>query len=208
MTRHQALIVACLNVCAASAAAADPPHVEISNPHIKAKLHLPDAKNGFYRATRFDWSGIISSLEYHGHNFYGPWFTQYDPAVRDFIYKGSDIVVGAASGVTGPADEFQKPLGYETAKPGDTFVKVGVGVLRKPDNGSYAFFKNFEIVDPGKWNVRRGKDYVEFTQELNDPATGYGYTYRKTVRLASDKPEMTIEHDLRNTGRMPIHTNV
>ena len=54
----------------------------------------------------------------------------------------------------------------------------------------------------------QGKDYVEFTQELNDPATGYGYTYRKTVRLAAGKPEMTIEHSLKNTGRQPIRSNV
>ena len=27
-------------------------------------------------------------MEYQGHNFYRPWFTRYDPSVRDFIYKG------------------------------------------------------------------------------------------------------------------------
>jgi hypothetical protein len=208
--RHKALTLtmACLSVCAGAALAADPPQVEISSPYIKAKLYLPDAQNGFYRATRFDWSGVISSLEYHGHNFYGPWFSQYDPSVRDFIYKDSDIVAGAASAMTGPADEFQKPLGYDTAKAGGTFVKIGVGVLRKADEESYASFKKFEIVDPGKWSIRKGRDYVEFTQVLNDPATGYGYTYRKTVRLASGQPEMTIEHSLKNTGRLPIRSNV
>ena len=74
--------------------AADPPQAEIRNQHIKAKLYLPDAQAGFYRGTRFDWSGVIYSLEYQGHDFYGPWFTKYDPAVRDFIYKDADIVVG------------------------------------------------------------------------------------------------------------------
>ena len=38
------------------------PQAEISNGMIKARLYLPDAENGYYRATRFDWSGIISSL--------------------------------------------------------------------------------------------------------------------------------------------------
>jgi hypothetical protein len=56
--------------------------------------------------------------------------------------------------------------------------------------------------------VRKGADFVEFTQELNDGATGYGYIYRKTIRLVSGKPEMTIEHSLKNTGRQAIHTNV
>ena len=184
--------------------AADYPQAEISNGQIRAKLYLPDAKAGFYRSTRFDWSGVISSLEFGGHNYYGPWFTKQDAAVRDFIYKDADIVVSAESGSMGPADEFQTPLGFDTAAPGGTFVKIGVGVLRKADNSSYSAFKKYELVDPGKWSVRKGADFVEFTQELTDPATGYGYVYRKTVRLTSGKPEMTIEHSLKNTGRPAI----
>ena len=59
--------------------AADFPQAEISNGQIRVKLYLPDAKNGYYRGTRFDWSGVIASLEYKGHNFYGPWFDRTDP---------------------------------------------------------------------------------------------------------------------------------
>jgi len=206
--RHTALALVCIGLALGDAPAAEPPKAEIGNQQIKARLYLPDAQNGFYRGTRFDWSGVIYSLEYQGHDFYGPWFTQYDPSVRDFIYKDTGIVVGSASAMTGPADEFQKPLGYDTAKAGETFVKIGVGVLRKPDAGNYTSYLKYEIVDAGKWTVRKGADFVEFTQELNDPASGYGYTYRKTVRLTSGKPEMTIEHSLKNTGRLPIQTNV
>jgi len=36
------------------------PQTEISNGIIKASLYLPDTNNGYYRATRFDWAGIIS----------------------------------------------------------------------------------------------------------------------------------------------------
>jgi hypothetical protein len=184
--------------------AADYPQAEISNGPIRAKLYLPDAKTGFYRSTRFDWSGVISSLEFGGHNYYGPWFTKQDATVRDFIYKDADIVVSAESGSMGPADEFQTPLGYDAAAPGGTFVKIGVGVLRKADNSPYSAFKKYELVDTGKWSVRKGADFVEFTQELTDPATDYGYVYRKTVRLTSGKPETTIEHSLKNTGRLAI----
>ena len=38
--------------------AADPPTAEIGNGQIKAKIYLPDPVNGFYRSTRFDWSGV------------------------------------------------------------------------------------------------------------------------------------------------------
>ncbi len=33
--------------------------------------HLPDAENGMYRATRFDWSGVIGSVKYKGHEYLG-----------------------------------------------------------------------------------------------------------------------------------------
>ena len=45
---------------------------------------------------------------------------------------------------------------------------------------------------------------MEFTQELTDPKSGYAYIYRKTVRLAKDKPQLLLEHNLKNTGRKTI----
>ena len=207
--RSAAAVWALAGGCFVSAlVAADYPQAEISNGLIRAKLYLPDANAGFYRSTRFDWSGVIANLEFGGHDYYGPWFTKQDAAVRDFIYKDADIVVSAESGSMGPADEFQTPLGFDAAAPGGTFVKIGVGVLRKADNSSYSAFKKYELVDPGKWSVRKGADFVEFTQELTDAATGYGYVYRKTVRLTSGKPEMTIEHSLKNTGRLAINSKL
>ena len=48
--------------------------------------------------------------------------------------KASDIVVGTQSAITGPAEEFVQPQGFDSAKVGETFVKIGVGVLRKADD--------------------------------------------------------------------------
>jgi hypothetical protein len=183
------------------------PDAQISNGLITARLYLPDSQRGFYRSTRFDWSGVINSLEYKGHRYYGPWFTKSDPPVRDFVYKDADIITGAQSTMMGPAEEFSRPQGYATAKAGGTFVKIGVGVLRKADDTNYSGYANYDIVDPGKWSVKTSADAVEFVQEVNDPASGYGYVYRKTVRLTSGKPELVIEHSLQNTGRLPIQTN-
>ncbi len=174
----------------------DAPQAEISNGLIHCKLYLPDAQHGYYRGSRFDWSGVIASLEYDGHNFFGQWFERYEPTLHDAI--------------TGPVEEFRTDdagLGYNEAKPGGTFVKIGVGVLRKPDEPRYSFAHPYEIVDPGKWSVRTGPDWVEFTHELTDQS-GYAYVYRKTVRLAKGKPELILEHSLKNTGRRTITTSV
>ncbi len=183
------------------------PTATLSNGLIEAVLYLPDAEKGFYRSTRFDWSGVIGSLEYAGHEYYGPWYTKSDPPVRDFEYRGSDIVTGAQSTITGPAEEFPRPQGYQTAEPGGTFVKVGVGVLRKIDESAYSPYTNYDIVDPGTWRSQVNADAVEFTQEVNDPASGYGYRYHKTVRLSDGRPELVIEHRLTNIGRRPIQAN-
>jgi hypothetical protein len=199
-------------LCAATClTAADFPQSELSNGEIHLKIYLPDAKAGFYRASRFDWAGMIYSLVYKGHEFYGPWFQRVDPSVRDFSFDGADIVASPCTAAVGPAEEFvtdtNQPLGYEDAKPGGTFVKIGVGALRKPDDSAYNRFRLYEIADPGKWSVRTTSEAVEFTQELSDPSAGYAYLYRKTIRLAKGAG-MQIEHSLRNTGRKPIDTNV
>lgn len=187
--------------------AADYPQAEISNGQIKAKMYLPDATNGYYRSTRFDWSGAIYSLEYKGHNYYGVWYDRIDPKVINWVYQGSDIVSGPCSALAGPVNEFQTPLGFDEAKPGGTFIKLGVGVLRKVE-GEYNRYFPYEVLNPGKWTVKKGRDSVEFTQELSDPNSGYAYVYRKVVRLTKGKPEMTIDQSLKNTGRLAIKSSV
>ncbi len=183
------------------------PHAQIASDYLRAKLYLPDARNGFYRGTRFDWSGVISSLEYQGRQYYGPWYTKYIPTVHDFIYNGADIVAGAQSAITGPAEEFPRPQGYDTAKVGETFVKIGVGVLRKRGECPYNCYEDYELVDAGAWTTCAGAESVEFVQEVTDARTGCGYEYRKTIRLIPTRPELRIEHCLKNTGRVPIETD-
>jgi len=193
-----------------SVPAAEPPQTWITNAQIRVKFYQPDARNGFYRGTRFDWSGIIGSLEYKGHNYYGPWFNRLDPKVYDYRYEGDEVVASPCVSATGPAEEFQtneRALGWDEAKVGGTFIKIGVGVLRK-DEGAYDIFKQYEIVDPGKWSVKRDSDGIEFTQELADPSSGYSYVYVKTVRLVSGEPELVLQHSLRNTGRRTIRSAV
>jgi len=187
--------------------AADYPQAEISNGQIKAKIFLPDPKNGYYRSTRFDWSGAVYSLQYKAHEFYGIWYDRIDPKVINWLYQGPEIVSGPCSALAGPVDEFQTPLGWDEAKPGGTFIKIGVGVLRRGE-GDYNRFVPYDVLDSGKWQVKKQRDSIEFIQELSDPATGYSYLYRKVVRLVKGKPELVIDHSLKNTGRRVIESTV
>ncbi len=190
-----------------AARAAGPPVAEISNSKITASVYLPDPVNGFYQGTRFDWSGVVRSIEANGHRYYGPWFTKRSDTVRDFIYDGEDIVAGPCSSTMGPADEF-RPLGYDAAGPGATFVKIGVGTLKRPDEKPYDAFRLYAIADHGKWSVKRRDDAIEFRQILRDDSSGYAYEYSKTLRLVKGKSEMELSHRLKNLGKNPIETQV
>lgn len=47
------------------------PQADLSNSTVQATLYLPDAQSGYYRGTRFDWSGVIASLKWNGHEYFG-----------------------------------------------------------------------------------------------------------------------------------------
>jgi hypothetical protein len=208
-----AIIFACLLANRFMAAQTYPgayPQAEISNGGLRAKINLPGAENGFYRGMRFDWAGVITSLEHKGHTYFGPFFEKFDPAVADVVI-GDPVVAGIASAASGPVEEFitadESALGYSSAKPGEAFCKIGIGSLRKIDNAPYSSYVNYPMVTVGKRSVKSGADWIEFTQ-LVDCGSGYGYAYTKTIRLLKDAPVMTIEHHLANTGVKPIATEV
>jgi len=186
---------------------ADYPNAEITNDLIKAKIYLPDRQKGFYRGTRFDWSGVLYSLQTNGHSYYGLWFNKTDPSVHDFVYRGADIVAGPCSAITGPVDEFG-PVGYDEAKPGGTFIKIGVCALRNVSNERYDNYHLYEIADAGQWSVKKHPDGLDLVQQLHDSNSGYAYVYQKNVRLTSGKAEMILAHQLKNVGKRAIRTDV
>jgi hypothetical protein len=165
---------------------------EITNGLITAKLLLPDTENGYYRGSRFDWSGVIPELKYEGHDYFGQWFRDYDPKTHDAI--------------CGPVEEFM-PIGYDQAAVGGEFLRIGIGGLRKPEENAMQRFGYYEFTNPGRWKISKAKDNVVFTHQLTD-AAGYSYNYQKTVRLVKDKPRMALEHILKNTGKKTIETEV
>ena len=137
------------------------PAVRIANRHVSAVVCLPDAECGYYRGTRFDWSGVVRDLRSRGHRYVSEWQPRHDPLRHD--------------GLTGPADEFTQ-IGYERARPGQEFLKIGVGTLRKFSDHPYDRFRLYEIADPGIREVTAERDRVEFRHRLLSDE--YGYDYR------------------------------
>ena len=175
--------------------AADHPSAPFANELIEARVYLPDPERGYYRGTRFDWSGAIHSLEYAGHQYFGEWQESADPYLHDRI--------------TGPVEEYRtndKGLGYDDGA--DRFLRIGVGVVEKPEEDDYRWRHSYTVVDPGEWTIRRGANWIEFTQEVAEPTLGYGYRLTKRLTLTPGRPELVIDHALENTGRKTIETNV
>jgi len=167
------------------------PSVEISNGQVKMKVFLPDAEKGLYRATRFDWSGVIGSVQYKEHEYFGYWKTTHDPLFHEDL--------------TGPVEGFIAPgLGYEEAEAGGKFVRIGVGVLEKADEPEYNWRETYPILDHGKWTIEHGKDWISFTHQLQSEV-GYAYEYEKRITLKEDG--FLLAHCLKNTGTRAIETD-
>jgi len=167
------------------------PSTVITNEKVRMKIYLPDPENGLYQATRFDWSGVIGSVKYKGHEYFGYWKETHDPTVHEDL--------------TGPVEGYLEPgLGYAEAEPGTGFIRIGVGIIKKIDEPEYKWMQTYEILDHGNWNIEQGKDWILFTHEITSDF-GYGYVYKKTIRLKNDG--FVIEHLLRNTGEKAIETD-
>ena len=173
------------------------PYIILTNGQVSCSVFLPDREQGFYRSTRWEWSGIIWQLTYRGHTYFAErtTCTPHNPLDNEH---------GMST-----AEEFgiEKPLRYDEAKPGETFMKIGVGLLEKPaNNPRYRFNGNYRLVEPGTWSTDYGDTLVEFVHILHD-RYGYSYTYRKRMELLPGEPVLVIRDTLENTGMCQIETD-
>ena len=184
-------LVAAVCIFSGAALQTEFPQASISNGIINARFYLPDAEKGYYRGTRFDWSGVIPELTWQQHSYCDQWFSNYSPTMHDAIM--------------GPVESFA-PLGYDAAKAGGHFVQVGVGILSKPTDETYSAFKYYPILNAGEWKVKTKSSGVTFTHILQD--TAFAYVYTKTETLLKGKPVLELTHSLKNNGQQQIITTV
>eukprot|EP00996_Jenningsia_fusiforme_P001959 NODE_2808_length_1116_cov_30.491097_g2577_i0.p1 GENE.NODE_2808_length_1116_cov_30.491097_g2577_i0~~NODE_2808_length_1116_cov_30.491097_g2577_i0.p1 ORF type:complete len:303 (+),score=41.89 NODE_2808_length_1116_cov_30.491097_g2577_i0:29-937(+) len=169
------------------------PELTLSANGMVVRVFPPDAESGFYRSSRFDWSGMIASVVFNGHTYFGEWRTPHDP-------KNTEHGIGLC-------EEFgleNDPPLWKEAAIGDTFVKIGVGVLQKTTE-AYAFSEPYPIVELPPWKVTVAGNSVTFQQELSHKGVGYEYT--KCLEISQENEgELLLKHSLRNTGDVDIKT--
>ncbi len=143
-----------------------------------------------YHGSRFDWSAFITQVMLDDrHTFCIP----------------EALTPGQGSGGIGLCGEFgiEEPVGYDEARPGDLFPKPGIGLLARPDEQPYNFFRPYEIVAPFPIRVCTGPAQAMFVVE---PLNCRGYAVRLTKTVTVEGARLTIACTLENVGTRPIVT--
>ncbi len=165
---------------------ADADRFYISNERLSVEIAKPGT---YYKGSRFDWNGFITQITLDNeHKFCVP----------------ESLIDGVGTGGYGLCGEFgiHEPVGYDDVAPGGRFPKIGVGLINKPDNSEYFFFKPYEFT-PFNTTITQSESTIEFTTH---PAECNGYSVLYTKHISLDANCMTIEYALKNTGEKTVHT--
>lgn len=161
-------------------------NIYLKNERLCVQIAFPGT---YYKGSRFDWNGFITQVTLDGNNTF---------CIPESLIKGQ------GSGGCGLCGEFgiDRPIGYEDLGENEYFPKIGVGVVLKPDNLKYNFFRNYQF-KPFKSKVTKLSNCVEFYVEPED-CNGYSVLYKKKISLNDNR--VKIEHFLENVGTKRIHT--
>lgn len=143
-----------------------------------------------YRGTRFDWSGFITQVSLDG---------------QQTFCVPEDYTPGKGTGGVGICNEFgiDRPVGYDDAAVGESFPKLGIGLLKRLDQPVYSFWHKHEIAELFPIEIDASEDAVTFTVQPVD-CRGYAARLVKLIRLRGN--QLTIDYTLENTGEKRLQT--
>jgi len=117
----------------------------------------------------------------------GVWVDQ-----QPFLKDGSGLV--DEFGITGVGT-----LNFDEAKPGDSFIKIGVGELTRPDDKPYFFDTPYAVKRTWPVRVEEAGNQVAVRQG-SEIVDGYGYSYEKRYRIDANTLTLHIHYRLHNSG--------
>jgi hypothetical protein len=148
-----------------------------------------DAPNENYNFSRFDWTGKIASVKF-----------------KNIPISGLEKVKSEDENLFGKGfcNEFgiDSALGFDDAKIGDWFHKIGVGLLKKEDN-EYLFNKAYKI-KPAKFKIDAKEQKIRLSCK-SESANGFSYLLKKEIELHENG--FTIHYYLKNIGEKDIRSN-
>jgi hypothetical protein len=157
--------------------------ITLENNDLQLILDLPHEN---YRFSRFDWSGKITEVRYKGKIL----------TSTEKINDPNEHIIGK-----GLYNEFgiNKTPGFEEAKEGDWFHKIGVGLLKK--EGEEYRFNHAYTIHPLSFKISQEEQSIQFHTQSE---TCKGYAYALTKRITLKKDGFSIEYELRNDGTKPL----
>ena len=143
---------------------------------------------------RFRVTVVVQADGLHGR--FGPRFDR-TAFVRDVRLGGEDYL--SPEGLT---DEFgisgKGVLAYDEAKPGQPFLKIGVGRLLREDEKPYRFFRPYRVSAWAPVTIESASSTL--TASTSDTLGDFGYRYVKQYRVDAEKSTLVIAYELGNTG--------
>ena len=165
----------------AAACPMQPLQTVLGNAEFQVQIGMPPINLLTEHGWRFDTLGGVTAVTLRGRHFLG-W--------------------------PGLVDEFgivQTP-GYDQAIPGEPFLKIGIGELRRVDEEPYQFNLPYPVARWGRWNVEKGDSQISFRQNFAGH-NGWAYTYNKIYQVEAGAARLHIDYELTNTGEHPFDTD-
>lgn len=144
-----------------------------------------------YRGTRFDGAGFITGVELNGqHQFCVP----------------ESLVPGSGTGGIGLCSEFgiKEAIGYEETRVGELFPKLGVGLLTRPDEAEYRFYREYACSRFETEVVQKGAQQICFTTQPAE-CRGYAVRVQKEIEIAGNT--LSVTYTVENTGSRVVSTD-
>ena len=210
------------------------PNVTLTSGELAVTVYLPrslasDGEQVFYESSRFDHSSMIGSIrrrrktrsghKSHVHSMYGP---DLGRSPHNPFYPGSGVGLASEFGVGddgdfctykcgwyGVSNVTNGVLGYQDARHGESFLKIGVGELIKGTcqdcdiTDGYKFNSPYHFASLPLWSMEQpsvGKLFLEHEAHLKT----YGYRVRKEIVL--DEDTIIVTTTLTNLGTLPFAT--
>ena len=205
---------------AASSSSQFYPNVTLQSSVMSATVFVPMGddrnNNNYYVGSRFDHGSMIGDVVFGGKGVYGRelWRMPHVPTNPESgLGLASEFGCGEdGARCVGKGDITNGVLGYETAKVGEPFLKIGVGALVKGscpkcggnENDDYKFNSPYKFHRAPTWEFLPSPSPNEISFVSEETLGDFGYRIQKTIRL--DGNVMTVRSLLTNLGKQRFTT--
>jgi hypothetical protein len=158
----------------------------LKNKNIEIEIDLPEEN---YNFSRFDWTGKIISVRFQEIQLASAEIT--DCMYPNYYGKGFYNEFG-----------IDTALGFEAAKIGGWFHKIGIGLLKK-ETAKYHCNTKYEI-KPAEFQITANSNSL-LINCISADVNGYSYVLKKEILLREDG--FVVNYYLENTGEKEIITD-